>query len=339
MKEINKSKRIIPLYFMKRLMFLITGLLIIFGSLAQNKITPPKQSNPSNTNKEKSINRKTQSKRILNEVPKSGSSINIIIEEDTTSINDTKSFPIKDETNKEPSIYEIYESNGNPIDELVKEANDQFTKKQYREAISNLKKASTYNHPEALLSLGLLFEKGLINEQDTIIKISRKNKEEAFFYIQRSARMGFKPAQKELARLYRLGIGTEISLKDSDQWMKIYEKPYDSTTIEEGIFEVVELQAEFPGGYKSLQRFLSTNIIYPQEAQENEIQGRVVVQFVVEKDGIINNATVIRGVDEDLNREALRVVNKMPRWIPGMNNGTPVRTYFNLPITFKLQNS
>lgn len=107
---------------------------------------------------------------------------------------------------------------------------------------------------------------------------------------------------------------------------------------EEKIFVAVEQQAEFPGGQGALMKWLSNNIRYPEAAQQNDIQGRVIVKFVVEKDGSIGHATIVKGVDKDLDREALRVVNKMPKWQPGKNNGQPVRSYFNLPVTFRLQN-
>ena len=107
---------------------------------------------------------------------------------------------------------------------------------------------------------------------------------------------------------------------------------------EEEIFVAVEQQAEFPGGQAALMKWLSNNIRYPESAQQNDIQGRVVVKFVVEKDGSIGQATIAKGVDKDLDREAIRVVKKMPKWQPGKNNGVAVRSYFTLPVTFKLQN-
>ncbi len=107
---------------------------------------------------------------------------------------------------------------------------------------------------------------------------------------------------------------------------------------EEEIFVAVEQMAEFPGGQAALMKWLSQNIRYPEAAQQNDIQGRVTVKFVVEKDGSIGQVTIAKGVDKDLDREALRVVKKMPKWQPGKNNGVAVRSYFNLPVTFKLQN-
>ena len=105
------------------------------------------------------------------------------------------------------------------------------------------------------------------------------------------------------------------------------------------IFEAVEQQAEFPGGMGALMKWLSNNIRYPEAAAQNDIQGRVIVKFVVEKDGSIGTVTVLKGVDKDLDKEAIRVVKKMPKWQPGKNNGVAVRSYFNLPVTFKLQNN
>ena len=118
----------------------------------------------------------------------------------------------------------------------------------------------------------------------------------------------------------------------------IVKEPEPEKPKEEEIFVAVEQPAEFPGGQAALMKWLSNNIRYPEADQQNDIQGRVVVKFVVEKDGTVAQAQIARGVDKDLDREALRVVNKMPKWQPGKNNGVAVRSYFNLPVTFKLQN-
>ena len=105
---------------------------------------------------------------------------------------------------------------------------------------------------------------------------------------------------------------------------------------EEEIFTAVEQEAMFPGGQAALNKWLSKNLHYPETAQQNEIQGRVVVQFIVEKDGSVRNPTILRSVDRDLDREALNVVSKMPKWQPGKNNGVTVRSYFRLPVNFRL---
>ncbi|MDE6697801.1 MAG: energy transducer TonB, partial [Muribaculaceae bacterium] len=106
---------------------------------------------------------------------------------------------------------------------------------------------------------------------------------------------------------------------------------------EEVIYIAVEQSAEFPGGLSSLYKWLSQNIRYPEVAQLNDIQGRVVVRFVVEKDGSIGEASIYQGVDKHPDKEALRVVRNMPKWYPAKNSGVPVRSYFMIPINFRLQ--
>jgi len=104
-----------------------------------------------------------------------------------------------------------------------------------------------------------------------------------------------------------------------------------------GIYDVVEQMPQFPGGAAALMEYLSKNVRYPEEAHKNGIQGRVIATFVVEKDGSITEARVVRSVDKLLDAEALRVLSTMPNWIPGRQNGEPVRVKYTVPITFKLQ--
>ena len=101
------------------------------------------------------------------------------------------------------------------------------------------------------------------------------------------------------------------------------------------IFEVVEQQPQFPGG--SVNGWLADHIKYPVVAAENCISGRVVVQFVVERDGSVSQVRVVRGVDPSLDKEAQRVISSMPKWIPGKQNGQAVRSRFTVPVTFRLQ--
>jgi protein TonB len=103
------------------------------------------------------------------------------------------------------------------------------------------------------------------------------------------------------------------------------------------IFEVVEQNPTFPGGTAALMSWLSQNIKYPVIAAENGVKGRVIVQFVVEKDGSITDVVVVKSVDPSLDREATRVIKNMPHWIPGRQNGSPVRVRFTVPVTFTLQ--
>lgn len=103
------------------------------------------------------------------------------------------------------------------------------------------------------------------------------------------------------------------------------------------VFEVVEQQPQFPGGMGALNQWLGSNIKYPAMAAENGIEGRVIVQFVVERDGSVSGVHVVRGVDSSLDKEATRVVAQMPKWIPGKQNGSAVRVKYTVPVTFRLQ--
>lgn len=107
---------------------------------------------------------------------------------------------------------------------------------------------------------------------------------------------------------------------------------------EQTIFEVVEEMPEFPnGGQAGLMQYLAKNIKYPTIAQENGTQGRVVCQFVVNKDGSIVDVKVLRSVDPYLDKEAVRVISTMPKWKPGKQRGKPVRVKYTVPVMFRLQ--
>ena len=114
------------------------------------------------------------------------------------------------------------------------------------------------------------------------------------------------------------------------------EAPADSTAKEE-VFMVAEQMPEYPGGMKEMLKFLQENVKYPENAMKNNVQGRVIVQFVVEKDGTPTEFKVLRSVDPDLDAEALRVLQTMPKWKPGMQRGEVVRVKYTVPVSFKLQ--
>ena len=113
--------------------------------------------------------------------------------------------------------------------------------------------------------------------------------------------------------------------------------PPEEEEEEQVIHIRVEKMPEFPGGQEALNRYLVRNIKYPLLAQENGIQGRVVCQFVVNSDGSIVVISVVRGVEESLDKEAIRVIKSMPKWTPGRQGGKSVRVKYTLPIRFKLQ--
>ena len=102
------------------------------------------------------------------------------------------------------------------------------------------------------------------------------------------------------------------------------------------VFDVVEVMPQFPGGQIAMLKYIMENMKYPEQAMKEGIQGRVAVRFIVEKDGSISDVKPILSVHPLLNKEAVRVVESMPKWTPGKQNGKPVRVRFNLPVMFKL---
>ena len=118
---------------------------------------------------------------------------------------------------------------------------------------------------------------------------------------------------------------------------EVIAQPEPPKEEETKVFDVVEQMPSFPGGPSALMQFLSSNIKYPVVAEENGVQGRVVCTFVVEKDGSITDVRVIKSVDPSLDKEAMRVVKSMPKWIPGKQNGSAVRVKYTVPVTFRLQ--
>jgi protein TonB len=135
----------------------------------------------------------------------------------------------------------------------------------------------------------------------------------------------------------------ETTIQASDETDKAVEVKYVPVEVEEEeveeqqIFQVVEEMPEFPGGMAECMKWLSKNMKYPTISQENGVQGRVIVQFVVNRDGSIVDAVVARGVDPYLDKEALRVVGLMPKWKPGKQRGKEVRVKYTLPVMFRLQ--
>lgn len=127
-------------------------------------------------------------------------------------------------------------------------------------------------------------------------------------------------------------VGQKVEVKYVVPTQVVEEEPEEQT-----IFEVVENMPDFPGGMPALMQYLAKNIKYPTIAQENGTQGRVIVQFVVNKDGSIVDPKVVRSVDPYLDKEAIRVISTMPKWKPGMQRGKPVRVKYTVPVMFRLQ--
>ncbi len=114
-------------------------------------------------------------------------------------------------------------------------------------------------------------------------------------------------------------------------------EPVKPKEEENKVFDVVEQMPSYPGGNGALMQYLSSHIKYPVIAEENGIQGRVICTFVVERDGSITDVRIAKSVDPSLDKEAMRVVSSMPKWIPGKQNGSAVRVKYTLPVTFRLQ--
>lgn len=135
----------------------------------------------------------------------------------------------------------------------------------------------------------------------------------------------------------------ETTIQSSEDDNQAVEIKYVAPVVEEEepeeaeIFMVVEEMPEFPGGMAECLKFLGKNIKYPTIAQENGVQGRVIVQFVVNQDGSIVDPVVVRSVDPYLDKEALRVIKTMPKWKPGKQRGKAVRVKYTVTVTFKLQ--
>ncbi len=110
----------------------------------------------------------------------------------------------------------------------------------------------------------------------------------------------------------------------------------EGTVKGEQIYDIVEQYPEFPGGYSALTKWIDDNLKYPVEAAMDGIEGRVIVQFIVRPTGKVVDAEVVRGIAPSLDKEALRLINIMPNWIPGRQKGKAVNVRYTLPITFKL---
>ena len=124
------------------------------------------------------------------------------------------------------------------------------------------------------------------------------------------------------------------TLKEEVVVEKPVEKPKE---VKEEVFRSVEQMPQFPGGEAALMKYLQSHINYPPMAAENNVQGRVVVQFVVDKTGKVGEVKVVRSVDKDLDKEAVRVCKSLPKFTPGRQNGQAVSVWYTLSVTFKLQ--
>lgn len=148
-----------------------------------------------------------------------------------------------------------------------------------------------------------------------------------------------------IACMFAVPAWSQVTTPTKDKWNNIFpedktarpEVRENSTAKEDPIFDHAEKLAEFPGGPQALNAFMAHNVRYPALAMEMGIQGTVIIEFIVEKDGSISDARVVQSVSSDCDAEALRVVRLLPKYIPAKQNGKPVRTRYKLPFRFVLQ--
>ncbi len=133
------------------------------------------------------------------------------------------------------------------------------------------------------------------------------------------------------------GFGSEQETYNGVPFKEIVVVGKNEAPNEGKVFDIVEQMPQFSGGEEKLNEYLSTHVQYPKEAMEKGIQGRVIVAFVVNRDGSISDPKVVRSIDSALDKEALRVINSMPRWNPGKQNGKNVRVNYTVPVYFRLQ--
>lgn len=133
----------------------------------------------------------------------------------------------------------------------------------------------------------------------------------------------------------RMAGADEIQAPDIEESLhRSMDKDYVSPSQDNMVFDLVEQMPTFNG---NINQWLASNLKYPPVAAENSIEGRVMIKFIVGKDGSIHSAQVVRGVDSALDKEAIRVINAMPKWVPGKQNGQSVDCYFTMPVVFRLQ--
>lgn len=151
-----------------------------------------------------------------------------------------------------------------------------------------------------------------------------------------------KPPEQEKLEDTKIGTVNQEGIKDEgivapvDNGKGVVEAPKKDETDYDKTFTKVEIESDYPGGQGAWVRYLNKNLVYPQDAQDNEIQGTVVVQFIVDKEGNVSDVEAISGANE-LRAEAVRVIKKSGKWTPAVQNGRQVKSYKKQPITFRLE--
>ena len=238
-------------------------------------------------------------------------------------------------TDAECALAHMYE-NGNGVEQ------------DYAKAFEWYMKAAQKNSSLAQNSIAFFYDEGMGVEQSFV---------EAAKWYQKAADNNNASAQYNLADMYANGIGVEM---DYDKALELFRKAL-ANGVKEASKEITKINEkkgnppalvdengepvyitsseppQFPGGNEAFLRYLNSSIVYPVSARERNIEGRVVVTFVIRKDGTINDLWVARSVDPDLDSEALRVISASPSWIPGTINGQPVNVRYSIPVNFRLK--
>ena len=184
------------------------------------------------------------------------------------------------------------------------------------EAVKWYRKAADNNDASAQYNLADMLANGIGVEKDL---------EQALMYSRKASAGGVREASAQINNIQR-----QISLEKAQQAGE------SGATDADAVYANVPEMPQFPGGNEALLNYLRTNIKYPSVCRENRVQGRVVVTFIINKDGSVETPRVVRGVHGDLDNEALRVISLMPTWQPGRLNGEPVRVIYSIPVNFRL---
>lgn len=218
--------------------------------------------------------------------------------------------------------------------------NEFLKQKKYDRAFDAYQKAADAGHAGAQYNLATFYIEG---------KVVRQDYEKAVEWFEKAANQGLKDAQYNLAAMYHQGAGVEKDEEKAQYWARVYKDieklevkkeeqpsfPFPPRPMEP-VVDMPDEQAEFDGGQQALMTWLSQNMQYPKEAVEADAQGRVLVGFIVNRDGSIDDVKVVKSVHPALDAEAVRVVKSMPKWKPGKKDGKTVRVSYTLPMTFKL---
>lgn len=193
-------------------------------------------------------------------------------------------------------------------------------------ALACYEKAAEAGHAGAQYNMGAFYAEGRVVEQDY---------QKAVEWFEKAAEQGLKDAEFNLASIYHQGLGGLKDPQKAEYWARKYKGLAATGEIGE-VIDVPDEQPQFPGGQQALMQWLQENLRYPQQAMKEHATGRVLVNYVVNTDGSIDEVKIIKSAHPVLDQEAMRVVKEMPKWIPGKKDGKVVRVRFTLPVTFKL---